>query len=86
LHYLNKKKGHKNKKLLFNKKSKIMCYIEAYFVTGLIIVMCLEYIFETFNDGEFKFSSYGERLTFFLFWPIIIYVIIKEINKRDDLF
>jgi len=62
------------------------CNIQAYFVTGLIVVMCFEYLFENYCDGEFKFSGYGERFIFFLFWPLIIYVTIKELNKRDDLF
>jgi hypothetical protein len=48
--------------------------------------MLFEFIFETFNDGEYKYSSFGERLIFFLFWPIILFVAIKELVKNENLF
>jgi hypothetical protein len=48
--------------------------------------MFFEFLFETFNDGEFKYSSYGERIIFFLFWPIILFIVIKELVKNENQF
>ena len=48
--------------------------------------MLFEYIFETLNEGQFKYSSLGERMIFFLFWPIILFVVIKELVKNENLF
>ena len=63
-----------------------MNYLETYFIVGFLFTMLFEYLFETFNEGEFKYSSYGERLIFFLFCPIILFVVIKELVKNENLF
>ena len=63
-----------------------MNYIETYCVIGFLFTMLFEYFFETFNEGVYKYSSFGERIIFFLFWPIILFVVIKEIIKTENLF
>lgn len=62
-----------------------MNYLEKYCIIGFC-TMLFEYIFETFNEGEYKYSSFGERVIFFLFWPIILFVAIKELVKNENLF
>ncbi len=61
-----------------------MCYLESYFISGLIVVMFFEYLFETFNDEEMKFSSYGERFLYFLLWPFIVYAFLKGYFNKED--
>ncbi|WP_353083302.1 hypothetical protein [Flavobacterium sp.] len=61
-----------------------MCYIESYFISGLIVVMFFEYLFESNDDEELKYSSYGERFLFFLLWPFIVYAFLKGYFKQDD--
>lgn len=63
-----------------------MNYLETYCIIGFLFTMLFEFLFETFNDGEFKYSSYGERIIFFLFWPIILFVAIKELVKNENQF
>ena len=63
-----------------------MNYLETYFIIGYLFTMLFEFIFETFNEGQFKYSSFGERIIFFLFWPIILFVVIKELVKNENLF
>lgn len=63
-----------------------MSYLETYCITGFLFTMIFEYIFETFNDGEFKYSSFGERLIFFFFWPLILFIMIKELIKKENIF
>jgi hypothetical protein len=63
-----------------------MSYLETYCITGFLFTMLFEYIFENFNDGEFKYSSYGERLIFFFFWPLIFLIVMKEMLKNIDVF
>ena len=63
-----------------------MNYLETYCIIGFLFTMLFEYIFETFNEGQFKYSSFGERIIFFLFWPLILFVIIKEIIKNEKIF
>lgn len=60
-----------------------MRYLESYFILGLIIVVFLDYLFETFDDKEMKFSSYGERFLYMLFWPFILYSFLKGYVKKD---
>lgn len=61
-----------------------MYYLESYFISGLIVIMFLEYLFETFDDQEIKFSSYGERFLYFLLWPFILYCFFKGYFKKDE--
>jgi len=61
-----------------------MCYIESYFISGLIVVMFLEYLFETFDEEDMKFSGYGERFLYMLFWPFILYSFLKGYFKNDE--
>jgi hypothetical protein len=63
-----------------------MNYLEIYFIIGFLFTMIFEFIFETFNEGKFKYSSFGERIIFFLFWPIILFVVIKELVKNENIF
>ena len=55
-----------------------MNYLETYCIIGFLFTMFFEFLFETFNDGEFKYSSYGERIIFFSF---LAYYFIYS-NKR----
>jgi hypothetical protein len=63
-----------------------MSYLETYFITGFLFTMLFEFIFETILDGELKFSSFGERLIFFFFWPLIFLIVMKEMLKNIDVF
>jgi hypothetical protein len=63
-----------------------MNYLETYCIIGFLFTMLFEYIFETFNDGEFKYSGFGERLIFFFFWPLILFIMIKELIKNENIF
>lgn len=61
-----------------------MCYIETYFISGLIVVMFIEYLFETFDDEKMKFTGYGERFLYLLLWPIILCGFLKGYFNGDD--
>ena len=63
-----------------------MGLLETYCITGFLFTMLFEYIFETFNDGEFKYSGYGERILFFILWPLILFIMIKELIKKENIF
>lgn len=61
-----------------------MCFLEFYFILGLIVVMFFEYLFETHGDVEMKYSGYGERLIFLLLWPIIVSFFLMSLIKGAD--
>ena len=63
-----------------------MNYLATYCIIGFLLTMLFEYIFETFNEEQLKYSSFGERIIFFLFWPIILFIAIKEVIKNENLF
>jgi len=63
-----------------------MSYLETYFITGFLFTMLFEFIFETFNDGEFKYSNFGKRMIFFFLWPLILLIMIKELIKKENIF
>jgi hypothetical protein len=46
--------------------------------------MFFEYLFETTDDEDLKYSSYGERILFLLLWPFIVYAFLKGYFKEDD--
>ena len=63
-----------------------MNYLATYCIIGFLFTMLFEYIFETFNEEQLKYSSFGERIIFFLFWPIILFMAIKELIKNENQF
>ena len=63
-----------------------MGLLETYCIAGFLFTMLFEYIFETLNDGELKYSGYGERILFFIFWPLILFIMIKELLKKQNIF
>lgn len=61
-----------------------MNYISGYFITGLLITMFFEYIFEFIDvkgHNDAKFDSYWERLISLLLWPILIYYFVEQFFK-----
>jgi hypothetical protein len=64
----------------------VMSLLETYCVTGFLFTMFFEYLFETNQDSEMKFSGLTERLVFFAFWPLILFIVIKESLKNIDIF
>lgn len=63
-----------------------MNYSETYCIIGFLFTMFFEFLFETIHDGEMKFSGLTERVVFFAFWPLILFIIIKEMIKNFDNF
>ena len=63
-----------------------MNYLETYCITGFLITMFFEYLFETIHDGELKFTGLTERVVFFALWPLILCIVIKEMLKNFDIF
>jgi L-asparagine transporter-like permease len=63
-----------------------MNYIFGYIITGLLITMFFEFIFQlVYKEGdETKFDSYLERLISLLFWPFLIYIFIERFFKNNN--
>lgn len=63
-----------------------MNYIFGYIITGLLITMFFEFIFQLVNEkgDEIKFDSYLERLISLLFWPFLIYIFIERFFKNNN--
>ncbi len=63
-----------------------MNYKFGYFITGLLITMFFEFIFQLVDkEGEeTKFDSYVERLISLLFWPFLIYIFIERFFKKNN--
>jgi hypothetical protein len=63
-----------------------MSLLETYCVTGFLFTMFFEYLFETNQDSEMKFTGLTERVVFFTLWPLILFIVIKESLKNIDIF
>ena len=63
-----------------------MSLLETYCVTGFLFTMFFEYLFETNQDSEMKFTGLTEMVVFFTLWPLILFIVIKESLKNIDIF
>jgi len=63
-----------------------MSLLETYCVTGFLFTMFFEYLFETNQDSEMKFTGLPERIMFFVLWPLILLIVVRKIIKKNNIF
>jgi hypothetical protein len=63
-----------------------MSLLETYCVTGFLFTMFFEYLFETNQDSEMKFTGLTERIMFFVLWPLILLIVVRKTLKKNNIF
>jgi hypothetical protein len=62
-----------------------MSLLETYCVAGFFFTMFFEYLFETNQDSEMKFTGLTERVMFFVLWPLILLIVIRKTLKKNNI-
>lgn len=63
-----------------------MGYSETYLIIGFLFTVVFEFIFETLDNEELKYSGFGERIIFFFLWPLIVLLVIRKTLKKNNNF
>ena len=67
-------------------KNTAMSLLETYCIIGFLFTMFFEYLFETNQDSEMKFTGLTERILFFVLWPLILLIVVRKTLKKNNIF